>query len=855
MTRLTPMMEQYKEIKDALPDTILFFRLGDFYEMFFDDAQLASRELEIVLTAREGGAGKIPMCGIPYHSASNYIARLISRGYRVAICEQVEDPKEAKGLVRREVTRIITPGTVVEDFMLDEQRNNYLAAVITDASGIGLAYIDISTGEFKVTQVNGPQSLAILEGELQRLTLAECLVPDWSEWPELWKDDRRRWGGALVSGQELPHYSFEEARRIVMGHFKVASLEGYGLKDSPLGIMAAALILHFLEETQKGSLDYIQTLSVYNPQHYLEMDSATRRNLELTTTIREGRREGSLLWILDACSTAMGKRLLRTWVEQPLKDLAPINLRLDAVQELKEELALRQRLVQHLGQVYDLERLASRIGNSVASPRDLLAFRNSASVLPAIKNLLSACRTELLLDGGQIDVLQDLFQLVEESIDDQAPLSSREGEIIKTGFNPEIDELRALSRQGSNWLIDFESREKQRTGIKHLKVGYNKVFGYFIEVSKSNLGLVPTDYHRKQTLVNTERFISQELKEYEEKILGARERLFALEYREFIRIRDHLSQHIQRILDSAHLLAQLDVLASLAQVAYLNDYVRPVLEKSGEIEIHGGRHPVVEKSLGDLRFVPNDLRMDLAHHRFAIITGPNMGGKSTFMRQNALLVLMAQMGSFIPADRARIGLVDRVFTRVGAADDLAAGQSTYMVEMLETANILNNASPNSLIILDEIGRGTSTFDGLSVAQAVSEYIAGRIGARTLFATHYHELTELESRVEGVFNLSVSVKETGDDVVFLKKVLPGRADKSYGLHVAALAGMPALIIKRAGEVLAQLEKQSAPSKAPVLEQPPLFSQESPVEKELRAMDLDALSARDALDILYKWKEMV
>lgn len=854
MTRLTPMMEQYQEVKSSLPDAILFFRLGDFYEMFFEDAQLAARELEIVLTAREGGAGKIPMCGVPYHSAANYIARLINRGYRVAICEQVEDPREAKGLVRREVTRIITPGTVVEDLMLDEQRNNYLAAVVIDDSDIGLAYIDISTGEFKVSQINGPQAYNVLESELQRLAPAECLVPEWSRGAGLWEADRQRWGGALISGKDMPRYSPDEAVRLLTGHFKVSSLEGYGLKDCPQGIEAAALIISFLQETQKGSLEYIQSLAVYNPGQYLEMDGATRRNLELTCTIREGRREGSLLWILDSCSTAMGKRLLRSWVEQPLKDIEKINERLDAVQELKDDLALRQSLMQHLTQIYDLERLASRIGNSIASPRDLLGFKNSAAVLPAVKTRLASCQAVLLHRIAHMDDLQDLCRMVEDSINDQAPLSLREGDIIKSGFNSEIDELRGLSRQGSNWLIDFEIREKQRTGIKYLKVGYNKVYGYFIEVSKSNLALVPPDYHRKQTLVNTERFISQELKEYEEKILGARERLFALEYQEFCRIRDQLGQHIERILTSARLVASLDVLASLAQVAYLNDYVRPVIDTSGAIEIIGGRHPVVEKSLGEMCFVPNDLRMDLAHHRFAIITGPNMGGKSTFMRQTALLVLMTQMGSFVPADRARIGMVDRVFTRVGAADDLAAGQSTYMVEMLEAANILNNASRSSLIILDEIGRGTSTFDGLSIAQAMSEYIAQRIGARTLFATHYHELTDLETRVDGVFNLSVSVKETGDDVVFLKKVLPGRADKSYGLHVAALAGIPSPVIKRAGDILNDLEKQAAPPKSTVIEQPLLFERESVLENELEKLDLDVLSPREALAILYKWKEM-
>lgn len=849
------MMEQYKEIKAQHHDAILFFRLGDFYEMFFEDAEVASRELEIVLTARDGGNGKIPMCGVPYHASGNYIARLISRGYKVAVCEQVEDPKETKGLVKRAVTRIITPGTVLEEFMLDEQRNNYLAALIKDETGIGLAYADISTGEFKVLELHGGRSLALLDSELQRLAPSECLVPEWSDWTELF-DEGQRLGTALISGQKLPRHSLEEAARILTGHFNVASLEGFGIQEKPLAIRAAALIIDYLQDTQKGSLSHMLTLGTYNPDGFLEMDSSTRRNLELAITIREGKREGSLLSILDRCSTAMGKRMLRQWVEQPLKDREEIEKRLDAVEELKNKLDMRQQLVETLDAVYDLERLASRIASQTASPRDLLAFGRSTSVLPEIQNLLESCSSSLLQEAGKMDALGDLHELVATSISEEAPLSPREGEVIKSGFNKEIDELRSLSRQGSAWLVDFESREKQRTGIKYLKVGFNKVFGYFIEVSNSNLGMVPPDYHRKQTLVNTERFINEELKNYEEKILGARDRLYALEYEEFDCIRRHLGEHIARILKSARVVASLDALCSMAQVAFYNDYVRPRVDESGVISIQGGRHPVVEKSLGNLRFIPNDLYMDTSGHRFAFITGPNMGGKSTFMRQTALLVLMAQMGSFVPADQAGIGLVDRVFTRVGAADDLAAGQSTFMVEMLEVANILNNARDNSLVILDEIGRGTSTYDGLSVAQAVSEYIAQNIKAKTLFATHYHELTELEERLPGVFNLCVSVKETGDNVVFLKKVLAGRADKSYGLHVAQLAGIPARVILRATEILQGLEKADMAVKKPaVMEQPLLFGMESVVETELRNLDLDSLSPREALGILYKWKELI
>ncbi len=854
MARLTPMIEQYLEIKNRHQDAILFFRLGDFYEMFFEDAQTASKELEIVLTGREGGDGKIPMCGVPFHSADNYIARLINRGFRVAICEQVEDPALAKGLVKREVTRIITPGTVTEDFLLDENRNNYLAAVVQDRNVIGLAYTDISTGEFKLTELAGERASAMLESEMQRLRPAECLLPEWIEDPELFSGEKKRWG-ALISGQNVPDLSYEESRRILTHHFKVLSLEGFGIKDDSPGLRAAALLIYFLQDTQKGNLSHIKTPGVYSLNEFLEMDTATRRNLELTSTIREGKREGSLLAIMDQCSTAMGKRMLRQWLEQPLKDIDRIEMRLDAVAELKENITLRKHLNRQLGQIYDLERLAARIANQTANPRDLVAFKNSSAVLPSIEDLLRGCAAELLVNGGNMDVLADLHQLLDAAISDDAPLSAREGDVIRSGFNEEIDELRGITRQGSNWLIDFENREKQRTGIKYLKVGFNKVFGYFIEISKSNLGMAPPDYHRRQTLVNTERFINEELKNYEVKILGARDKLFIMEFEEFNRIRSLLAQYIERILSTARAVAELDTLCSLAEVAFLNDYIRPQIDDSGDIEISGGRHPVVEKSLGDLRFVPNDLHMNLEEQRFAVITGPNMGGKSTFMRQNALLILMAQMGSYIPAQKARIGLVDRVFTRVGAADDLAGGQSTFMVEMLEVANILNNATSKSFVILDEIGRGTSTFDGLSVAQAVSEYTAEKIGAKTLFATHYHELTHLEDTRYGIYNLSVSVKETGEDVIFLKKVLPGKADKSYGLYVAQLSGIPSTVISRAQEILNELENsEGLRGKLRLIEQPLLFSNESLLLEALRKLNIDNLSPREALDILYKWKEM-
>jgi DNA mismatch repair protein MutS len=854
LARYTPMIEQYLEIKEQHQDAILFFRLGDFYEMFFEDAQIASRELDIVLTAREGGGAKVPMCGIPYHAMNNYVSRLINRGYKIAICEQVEDPQEAKGIVKREVVRIITPGTVIEDNILEENKNNYLVAIVEEQNLTGFAYTDISTGEFKVCEIAHPAISQQVTNELLRLAPAECLMAEYDSFIREWLAKPE--GSMVISSIDERALNLSNALEILMDHFEVASLEGFGLKGYTVGIQAAAAIIIFLQETQKGVLKHLQSLSVYNNDEFLELDHTTRRNLELSSSLRESRREGSLVGILDQCCTAMGKRNLKKWIEQPLKNITEINTRLDAVQELKENLALRSEIREILDGVYDLERLAAKIGGEIANPRDLLALKHSIAALAQSKEVLQQASSELLLYLAQMDGLQDVYKIIEESIDEAAPPGIREGNIIKDGFHPEIDELKQLSRDGSSWLISFEGREKERTGIKYLKVGYNKVFGYYIEISKSNLHLVPPEYVRKQTLVNTERFITDELKQYEEKILGAREKLYTLEQQVFIDIRENLCQHLERIQDSADKIATLDVIASLAEVAYLNDYQRPQVDNSGVIEIKGGRHPVVEKSLQNSRFVPNDLKINRSDNCFAIITGPNMGGKSTYMRQAALLVIMAQMGSFIPADKARIGIADKIFTRVGATDDLAAGQSTFMVEMVEVANILNNASPDSLIILDEIGRGTSTYDGLSIARAVSEYIHDEIGARTLFATHYHELTTLSDRLPGIFNLSVSVMESGDNVVFLKKVLPGKADRSYGVHVAALAGVPDTVVKRAKEILNDLEQTSAEvvvDPTEFLVQPPLFPEKNPWLEELEQIDLDSLSPREALNLLYRWKE--
>jgi len=851
----TPMIEQYLATKRDYPEEILFFRLGDFYEMFFEDARIASRELDIVLTAREGGnKEKIPMCGVPHHAVNNYIARLISKGYRVALCDQVENPRQSVGIVKREVTRVITPGTVIDDAMLDESRNNYLTAIVDQDQVIGLAAVDISTGTFMVTELKGPDRFENLDNELQRLAPAECLLPAGSSMDSLWQDNFTRLGVLLSRIQDdLP--GLETARRSLLEHFGVDSLDGFGVQHFSAGIQAAAAILAFINRTQKIQLGQINSLTAYENSMFLEIDSFSQRNLELTATLHDNKKEGSLLGVLDHCCTSMGKRTLRRWLEQPLKDLNAINRRLDAVGELVEQLTMRQDCRATLQKINDLERLAGKIGSGAALPRDLVALKSSLGLIPQLKSLLAAAGSDYLEAIAAMDPLGEVFQLIDTSINDDAPPGIKEGGIIKPGFRAEVDELKELASQGKTWLVDFENREKERTGIRTLKVGFNRVFGYYIEISKANLGLVPPEYIRKQTLVNAERFISLELKEQEEKILGARERLYELEYDLFMDLCKQLKTYIEPLQKCAAAIADLDVLQSLAQAAYMNDYVRPELTRDGIIDIRAGRHPVVEKSLTAVRFVPNDIEMDTDQARLGIITGPNMGGKSTYLRQTALLVIMAQMGSFIPADAAHIGVVDRIFTRVGASDDLSAGRSTFMVEMLELARIINGASRDSLVILDEIGRGTSTYDGLSIAQAASEYIHDHIKAKTLFATHYHELTTLADSRPGVFNLSVSVLESGDTVTFLKKVLPGRADKSYGIHVAKLAGIPSKIINRAYEILHGLEKERSAPK-PAAEQLSLFgSGGNPILDELESMKLDDVSPRNALDLLYRWQDQL
>lgn len=803
------MMQQYLSIKKEYQDTILFFRLGDFYEMFNDDAKTVARELELTLTARNKGKGdEVPMAGVPYHSAESYIAKLIEKGYRVAICEQVEDASQASGLVKREVVRVITPGTVVNNNILEEKNNNYLAAIVGSDQGYGFSLVDVSTGEFAVTQLDGAEAANKVIDELSRINPAEILV-----------DDQVRSSKPIMSfmkSQINPittniqeSFSYDRAYELLTDHFETITLEGFGCEDQPLAIKAAGAVLDFLIETQKRSLKHINRLSTYSTIDYMVLDANTRRNLELVKTMRDKSKKGSLLWVIDQTVTSMGGRRLRRWIEQPLLDVKEINCRLDGVEEISKNILLKEELRELLNQVYDIERLMGKVIYGSANARDLIALKSSLEILPEVKGSLSEFESSMLEELQQdLDKLADVTELIASSIQDEPPTTITEGGIIKEGYDEQLDEYLDAKKNGKNWIVELQQRERKRTGISSLKVGHNKVHGYYIEVTKANLDAVPEDYVRKQTLSNSERYITPELKEKESIILGAEEKSMDLEYQLFIYIRDRIAAETDRIQKSANILAKLDALISLAEVALNNNYVRPKVNQGEIIDIKSGRHPVVEAMLDTEVFVPNDTYLDQGDERFSIITGPNMSGKSTYMRQVALITLLAQMGSFVPAESAEIGIVDRIFTRVGASDDLTTGQSTFMVEMNEVANILNNATNKSLIILDEVGRGTSTYDGLSIAWAVIEYISDtdKIGAKSLFATHYHELTELEDRLAGIKNYNVAVQEEGEDVVFLRKIIPGGADQSYGIEVAKRAGIPNLVIDRSKEILAQLEEQ-------------------------------------------------
>ncbi|MCD8120255.1 MAG: DNA mismatch repair protein MutS [Lachnospiraceae bacterium] len=807
------MMQQYLETKKQYPDCILFYRLGDFYEMFFDDALVVSKELELTLTGKSCGLEeRAPMCGVPHHAADGYINRLVKNGHKVAIVEQMEDPALAKGLVKREVIRIVTPGTTIDAAALDETKNNYLMCIVSLDGGFGIATVDVSTGDFYVTDVD---TLRLLSDEINKFTPSEIICNNALSISGLDLEDLKNRLGITVYLLDDWYFAFDLAERNLKEHFHVSMLAGLGLDIYPGGTVAAGALLQYLTEMQKNSLEQLTHITPYSTNRYMVLDTSTRRNLEITETLREKQKRGSLLWVLDKTKTAMGARMLRSWLEQPLLHKEDIKKRQDAIEDLNAHVITRDEMREYLNSVYDLERLISRIAYRNANPRDFIAFKNSVAMVPPIRTLLLEFDNAMFRElYDRMDELRDLKDLIEASIVDDPPIQIKEGDIIKDGYLEEIDELRRAKTEGKDWLAQLEAKEREATGIKNLKIKFNKVFGYYIEVTNSFRDLVPEHYIRKQTLTNAERYMTPELKELEDKILGAEDKLISLEYRVFQDIRDKVAAEIVRIQETAKAVAALDVFASLAYVAERNDYVRPKINENGILQIRNGRHPVVEKMMSGGMFVPNDTLLDNRDNRISVITGPNMAGKSTYMRQTALIVLMAQIGSFVPAEEANLGICDRIFTRVGASDDLASGQSTFMVEMTEVANILRNATKNSLLVLDEIGRGTSTFDGLSIAWAVIEHISDRklLGAKTLFATHYHELTELEGKLDGVHNYCIAVKEHGDDIVFLRKIIRGGADKSYGIQVAKLAGIPDSVIQRAKELVEELSSQDIVQRA-------------------------------------------
>ncbi|MFG6363990.1 DNA mismatch repair protein MutS [Schaedlerella sp.] len=798
------MMQKYMDTKAEYPGCILFYRLGDFYEMFFEDAVTVSRELELTLTGKSCGLEeRAPMCGVPYHAVDGYLNRLVAKGYKVAICEQTEDPKQAKGLVRREVVRVVTPGTILDSQMMDESRNNYIMCIVYLADRYGVSVADVSTGDYFVTELPDGGKL---KDEIFKFTPSEIICNESFYMSGMDLDDLK--DRLKIALYALDTWYFDDAlcRKNLLEHFQVKTLDGLGLGDLDCGVISAGALLQYLLETQKNNLAHMTRITPYATGKYMMLDSSTRRNLELCETLREKQKRGSLLWVLDKTRTAMGARTLRKYVEQPLIEQGEIERRLDAVAELKDAAISREEIREYLSPVYDLERLITKITYGTANPRDLTAFSGSLEMLPHVRYILEEMHSDLLCEVREnLDTLEDLCSLVKSAIAEEPPLAMKEGNIIRDGYNQEVDTLRRAKSEGKGWLARLEEEEREKTGIKNLKIKYNKVFGYYLEVTNSYKNMVPDYFTRKQTLANAERYITPELKDLEDTILGAEDKLYALEYELYCTVRDTIAGEVERIQRTAGAVAELDVFSTLALVAERNHYVRPQINGKGVIDIKDGRHPVVEQMIPDGSFICNDTFLNDKKQRISIITGPNMAGKSTYMRQTALIVLMAQIGSFVPAAKADIGLVDRIFTRVGASDDLASGQSTFMVEMTEVANILRNATAKSLLILDEIGRGTSTFDGLSIAWAVVEYIsdARLLGAKTLFATHYHELTELEGKIEHVNNYCIAVKEKGDDIVFLRKIVKGGADKSYGIQVAKLAGVPDLVITRAKEIVEEL----------------------------------------------------
>ena len=855
MTEYTPMMQHYLKTHEEYKDCILFYRLGDFYEMFFDDAKVVSKELELTLTGKSCGAEeRAPMCGIPYHAAETYLTRLVKKGYKVAICEQVEDPKLAKGMVKREVTRVVTPGTTLNAQALDETKNNYIMCIAYIGDHYGISSADITTGDYYVTEVDSERKLL---DEVNKYQPTEIICNEAFYISGIDIDDMKNRMGIVIYSLDAWYFSDETAQMTLKDHFKVRDLEGLGLADYDSGVVAAGALLKYLYETQKTTLSNLVAIHPYTTGKFMIIDSSTRRNLELVETLREKQKRGSLLWVLDKTRTAMGARTLRSFVEQPLIERTEIEERYDAIDEFNTNAITREEIREYLNPVYDLERLITRVTYQTANPRDLIAFRNSIHMLPPIKTLMSDFQSPLLKRlYEQLDTLDELYELIERSITEEPPLTLHDGGILKEGYNEEVDRLRKAKTDGKSWLADLEAKEREKTGIKNLKIKYNKVFGYYLEVTNSFKDLVPDYFTRKQTLANAERFITPELKELEDVILGAEDKLIVLEYELFREVRQKVADEVVRIQKTAKAVAQIDVFASLATVAEQNNYCRPKLNEKGLIDIKDGRHPVVERMIQNEMFVANDTYLDNGSNRVSIITGPNMAGKSTYMRQSALIVLMAQIGSFVPAKSAKIGIVDRIFTRVGASDDLASGQSTFMVEMSEVANILRNATSNSLLILDEIGRGTSTFDGLSIAWAVVEHISNPrlLGAKTFFATHYHELTELEGKLNSVNNYCIAVKEKGDDIVFLRKIVKGGADKSYGIQVAKLAGVPDNVIERAKEIVEELSNNDITE---IVQNISAEGSSKRSKPKLDEVDLEQISLLDTMDndtILNELKEL-
>lgn len=873
VTSLSPMMQHYVKTKEENKDCIIFYRLGDFYEMFFDDAVTTSRELELTLTGKDCGlTERAPMCGVPYHAAEVYINRLVAKGYKVAICEQMEDPKEAKGMVRREVIRVVTPGTNLNTQALDETKNNYIMAVVYLSNRFGIAIADVTTGDFMVTEVD---KIRTLLDEVYKFSPAEIICNEAFCMSGVDLDEIKNRLNISLYPLESWYFDDDLCTRTLKEHFHVGTLEGLGLKDYECATIGAGALLTYLLETQKNSLEHMRAITPYITDRFMVIDSSSRRNLELTEALREKVKRGSLLWVLDKTKTAMGARMLRSFIEQPLIDEDAINRRLDALEEINSREMDREEIREYLNPIYDMERLIGRVSYQSANPRDMISFKSSISMIPYIKQLVKSFSTEeMQCIYDDMDDLRDLYTLLESAIVEEPPLAMKEGGIIKDGYNENVDHFREAKTKGKSWLAELEAQEREKTGIRNLKIKYNKVFGYYLEVTNSFKDMVPDYYTRKQTLTNAERYITPRLKELEDMILGAEDKLYALEYELFVNVRNTISREVERIQRTAKAVAKLDTYISLALVASRNNFVRPKINAKGIIDIKNGRHPVVEKMIPNDMFIPNDTYLDNNKNRVSVITGPNMAGKSTYMRQTALIVLMAQIGSFVPAEKANIGIADRIFTRVGASDDLASGQSTFMVEMTEVANILRNATARSLLILDEIGRGTSTFDGLSIAWAVIEYISNTkiLGAKTLFATHYHELTELEGKLAGVNNYCIAVKERGDDIVFLRKIVKGGADKSYGIQVAKLAGVPDIVIERAKELVEELvsaditaavkdiasENKKTKTKPQVhldeldLEQISLFDtvKDDDVLEELKNIDVSNLTPIDALNTIYK-----